>query len=459
MSKQRHILLVEDDSSLRNSLKMALETLGYRVSAAADGKAALSFLTDISLNCILSDIQMPHMTGLQLLKHVKANYPKLPMALMTGFSVLEETRQADEMGAAGFLSKPFVKNDLLALLQKIFESPAAGGSAKAGAASEGDYAKVSIDEFISGKSMKFDIYIMLTGPKFVKIATAGEDLSMDRIRNYKTKGLSFLYLKKEDHEKYLEFNVLLAKSIVKADVSQEKRIHFLKHANDVVMEHLYSTDLNPQSFENAKTVLEATMSVCSQQKESMGLLEALNKHDNLLYAHSLGVSMYAVMIATAMEWKAAATINKLAIGGLFHDIGKKELDPALLKKPRNELSSEEIKTYESHAARGVEILSSMPNIHDDVLQIVLQHHEDCLGTGYPGRLNKHQFHPMAKVIAVADAFCNLVVRAHNTEQMSPLAAVKRLQTLKSLYLDPAALAALETLFNSGAGVTPKAANG
>lgn len=446
MGNKLHVLVVEDETALRNSLKTVLEIIGYKVTVASDGKEAKGHLLADTFDCVLSDINMPHVSGLALLKHIKEIRPQLPVILMTGFSVLEETKQADEMGASGFISKPFVKEDLIAALERLFPKPQKVEAPKP-APKPIEFAKINVDEFISGKSMKFDIFVKLSGEKYVKIASAGEDLSIDRIRTYKTKGLNFLYLRKEDYERYLEINVILAKTIVTADVSSEKRVHFLKHANDVVMEHLYFNDVDKQSFQNAKAVLDATMSVCSQRKESLELLEALNSHDNHLYAHSLGVSLYSVMIANAMGWESTITINKLALGGLFHDIGKKELDPALLNKPRKDFTSVEMKIYESHPVRGMEILASMPDIPEDILQIVLQHHEDCLGTGYPGRLSKLEIHPMAKVVAVADAFCTLAIRSAHSTRLDPVAAVKRLQTLKAVYLDPAALVALGRIFN------------
>src|SRR5690606_5884100 len=105
---------------------------------------------------------------------------------------------------------------------------------------------------------------------------------------------------------------------------------------------------------------------------------ALNSHADFVYAHSLGVSTYGVMIARVMGWRSAPSLFKVAIAGLFHDIGFKELDRELLEKPRITHTAAERKEYETHPTRGAELLSQVGNIPLDVIQVASQHHEDVL---------------------------------------------------------------------------------
>ncbi len=455
LTHKQHILVVEDESIFRNSLKALLESASYKVTVAADGMIAKNVVMMQEFDCVLSDINMPGLSGLALLKFIKETRPRLPVILMTGFAVLDETREADKMGASGFIPKPFQKADLMSIFERLFAVKTPVPAAKPKAISESDqYSRVSIDEFVSGRAIMYDIYIKLSEEKFIKIATSGEDLPISRIRVYKAKGLSHLYLQKKDYQKYLELNVTLAKTISgSSKIPQDKKIHFLKHANDVVMEQLYFGEVDKEVFAGAKTVLDATLSVCSNDEQCLGLLESLNAHGNLLYAHSLGVSMYGVIIAKAMGWESTSTLHKIALGGLFHDIGKKELDPSILSKPRKDFTPSEVQAYETHVVRGVEILQSITTVPEDVLQIVLQHHEDCLGTGFPVKLEKHQIHPMAKLMAVADQFCNLSIRTTSAEPMDPISAIRRLLKLKSAILDAASLSALAKAFNIDLVVT------
>lgn len=116
----RSILIVEDDEFFREALKDSLSRHGFKVSVAADGKSARLILNLSSFDLILSDIQMPHMTGVELLAWVKENKPSVPVVLMTGFSQIVETKKAHELGAAGFIPKPFTDKDVLELIKEIF---------------------------------------------------------------------------------------------------------------------------------------------------------------------------------------------------------------------------------------------------------------------------------------------------------------------------------------------------
>ncbi len=71
-----------------------------------------------------------------------------------------------------------------------------------------------------------------------------------------------------------------------------------------------------------------------------------------------------------------------------------------------EFTPEELALWETHPLRGIEILTGLPAIPTDVLQIIFQHHENCLGMGYPKGLKKNSIHPLARIVHVADHFCN-----------------------------------------------------
>jgi HD-GYP domain-containing protein (c-di-GMP phosphodiesterase class II) len=115
------------------------------------------------------------------------------------------------------------------------------------------------------------------------------------------------------------------------------------------------------------------------------------------------------MIGRAMGWKSPQTLFRLSVAGLLHDIGCKEIPREILDKPRRELNSAETARLEAHAVRSAEILSDIPGVPSDVIQAVYQHHENCTGYGYPAGLKMSKIQPMARVLALADEFCYLVV--------------------------------------------------
>lgn len=101
------ILVVDDEESIREFLNIMLRKEGYDVTCVEDGQQAMDILKKKSFEMIISDLQMPHVTGLELLKFVRENYPDLLFLLITAFGTTETAVEAMKMGAYDYITKPF----------------------------------------------------------------------------------------------------------------------------------------------------------------------------------------------------------------------------------------------------------------------------------------------------------------------------------------------------------------
>jgi two-component system response regulator PilR (NtrC family) len=101
------LLVVDDEESIREFLEIMLKKEGYEVTCAEDGAKAKDILAKKSFDMVISDLQMPNMTGIELLKHVKDSYPDLVFMLITAFGTTESAVEAMKMGAYDYLTKPF----------------------------------------------------------------------------------------------------------------------------------------------------------------------------------------------------------------------------------------------------------------------------------------------------------------------------------------------------------------
>lgn len=101
------ILVVDDEESIREFLEIMLKKEGYEVTCAEDGAKAKDLLQKRSFDMVISDLQMPNMTGIELLRHVKETYPDLVFMLITAFGTTESAVEAMKMGAYDYLTKPF----------------------------------------------------------------------------------------------------------------------------------------------------------------------------------------------------------------------------------------------------------------------------------------------------------------------------------------------------------------
>lgn len=101
------ILVVDDEESIREFLEIMLKKEGYEVTVAEDGLKAKEILGKKSFDMVISDMQMPNMTGIELLKHVKESYPELVFMMITAFGTTETAVDAMKMGAYDYVTKPF----------------------------------------------------------------------------------------------------------------------------------------------------------------------------------------------------------------------------------------------------------------------------------------------------------------------------------------------------------------
>lgn len=115
------IMIVDDSSSLRVIVGIALKGAGYEVLEGSDGKDALSKLTGQKVHLIVSDVNMPNMDGISLVKAIKqlAAYKFTPIIMLTTESQDEKKKQGQEAGAKAWVLKPFKPDQLLGVVQKL----------------------------------------------------------------------------------------------------------------------------------------------------------------------------------------------------------------------------------------------------------------------------------------------------------------------------------------------------
>lgn len=113
-----HILVVDDDQSLREFLEILFKKEGYKVSVAKNAKDALELLHSNLISLVLSDIRMPGMDGVAFLNHLKQKYPTLPVILITAFGSLDTAVTAMKEGAWDYVTKPFNIDELRSTIAK-----------------------------------------------------------------------------------------------------------------------------------------------------------------------------------------------------------------------------------------------------------------------------------------------------------------------------------------------------
>jgi len=115
------ILVVDDSSSMRQVVSMALKSSGYDVIEACDGKDALTKLAGQRVHLVISDVNMPNMDGITFVKEMKKNpaYKFVPVIMLTTEGSEEKKKAAQEAGAKAWVVKPFQPQQMLTAVSRI----------------------------------------------------------------------------------------------------------------------------------------------------------------------------------------------------------------------------------------------------------------------------------------------------------------------------------------------------
>ncbi len=112
------ILIIDDDPSIRNMLAIVLKKSGYEVTLTDSGKAALDRLKKETFELIISDIKMPDINGIDLLKKIKSINPGIPVIMITAFASANDAVDAMKLGAEDYVTKPFNLDELKIIIDR-----------------------------------------------------------------------------------------------------------------------------------------------------------------------------------------------------------------------------------------------------------------------------------------------------------------------------------------------------
>jgi two-component system, LuxR family, response regulator FixJ len=182
MSMMQHdqtIYVIDDDDAVRQSLQFMLKAAGITARTFESAKGFMEVLPQITAGCIVTDVRMPEVTGIDLLRHVTKTNPDLPVIVITGHGDISLAVEAMKIGAVDFLEKPFDGKQLLAAVRSALSREADTGKRKADlAAIQDKLAALSnrerqvLDGLVAGSANKNIAFDLDISPRTVEIYRA-----------------------------------------------------------------------------------------------------------------------------------------------------------------------------------------------------------------------------------------------------------------------------------------------
>jgi two-component system response regulator FixJ len=179
MQPEPIVYVIDDDDAVRQSLEFLLKTAGVSVRGFDSAKAFLDVLPAIKSGCIITDVRMPEITGIDLLRHLKESGLDIPVIVITGHGDISLAVEAMKIGAVDFLEKPFDDDLLLAAVRSALNTEAGAARHKAEIADIHDkLAALSnrerqvLEGLVAGKANKVIAFDLGISPRTVEIYRA-----------------------------------------------------------------------------------------------------------------------------------------------------------------------------------------------------------------------------------------------------------------------------------------------
>ncbi|MBF0314981.1 MAG: HD domain-containing protein [Oligoflexia bacterium] len=275
------------------------------------------------------------------------------------------------------------------------------------------YKQIQLLDILPNQILAFDIYLYLpANDKYVHYIRAHDVLTNDQLQRLKFNKIKELFILKSDLEKYNDYVSSNIRSLLSTEDGKLKK-QAVKSAAELIINSVEMLSSDGNIIEWNNNCIELTKTVIDDIVQTDDISVAYDKISDYLSAtptlanHSLIVSSLGVIVAMSLGNSAPRTLTEIAYGGLVHDIGLGSLPAKIAEKylNREEMSVVEIALLKEHPRKGVNVLQKIiksRNITDNVLKIVLEHHENVSGHGYPQGLAFDELSYLPKIISIAD---------------------------------------------------------
>ena len=475
-SDRPNILVVDDERFIRDILADFLSLEGYSVRTAADGSAAIEELRSSPYDLVITDLKMPKLGGLDLLKEISTSYPETLTIIMTGFGTVETAIDAMKQGAYDYILKPFKTEEMMHTVQRGLEKRrlAAENLRLREALSlykvtEAIAASLSLDEVISTAtdSVIAEVHadVVMTwlddgkGGFFQRalgvaphVEHDGSGICIDpesvreRLRSglplveHGTRALGYFTSTSEPPVQSLLAAPLKARERLLGWIAAASLTHS-KHFDEGQRKLLsIIASRAAASVENARLYedLQATF-----QQTIQSLARTIDKMDRYTAGHSERVARYAVLLAQRLGLQSD-DILIVRHSALMHDIGKIGCVLNLNKPGR--LTTQEYEVFKRHPVYGKDILDPIRFLQP-VIPGVYSHHEYWNGRGYPQGLSGQNIPTVARIIAIADTYDAMTSDRAYRPALPHEATIDEIERCAGSQFDPDAAQVFVSQFN------------
>ncbi|MBF0315871.1 MAG: HD domain-containing protein [Oligoflexia bacterium] len=292
---------------------------------------------------------------------------------------------------------------------------------------QSEFVRISIAIILQvNEKVPFDIYIERSEGIFTKLFHKNNPIDQEMLLRYQNeKHVTALYVHNLEHKTYryyVEKILELALSDPR-NTPHDKLTAAVSEVASLAMAEIYlSTEVSKKILDWAGKSVNGCIALLGQNPKSLAkVLESLKAHPAML-KHSVTTCIFSMVIIKQIGYDSDRTLMLLGLGALLHDIGMSLLPNDWEFKP--DLTPDQWRQIKEHPQLGHRMLEDLNFVKTEVRTIVLQHHEQPNGMGYPNNFFNKDIYYLAKIVSIADSFSEKILpREYRPAPMTALQAL------------------------------------
>jgi putative nucleotidyltransferase with HDIG domain len=263
------------------------------------------------------------------------------------------------------------------------------------------YCRFAVERIIDNSVTDFDLFAEV-GSHFILYSGDGYRWARSELTGLLNNGYKHLWIRPEDAGKAAMYEKMAKLPSIQKELKPEDRLQNLQDIGATFTRYLMEGEVSQNVLRKGRELATALVECLMEDRSAIKSISGLASHDAYTYLHSIRVSAYSTAIAIQMGQTDAEALKIIALGGIFHDVGKSAVPLEIINKS-GPLLDTEWTMMKNHPVEGFERVKDTC-LHHVTREIILHHHERLNGSGYPHGLNQDSIMPEVQIATLADIF-------------------------------------------------------
>jgi response regulator RpfG family c-di-GMP phosphodiesterase len=421
MNKSLKILIVDDIEDILDVLTFYIEnTLGtVQIFKALNSEQAIQTINEHrDLDMVICDFNMPGGNGYRVFEHFRKNSDK--KFLLHTSDTLDMHPEFKNAKNFSLLAKP-ADDELLNLFLKELKTSVLSTQDSA-------YSPVHLELLSKMGESPCAVFLKLGENHYIKISHEQHTFTQEELLKLEKKQTEIVYILKKDFKSFISQFKNRAYEIIDQIIDEKPLNSFqlAKASLEFLQEAKEQLGLTPEVQELTNKNIKMVMSLVERHPPLREVLDKWNAfHDHFYRDRCSLIALISTSLAKKLHWVSDMTSQKLAFAALLHNVSlnkeqaNQENDLILACADKKNLEIPEIKSYSQHTIIGSEMMRNWPHCPPDVDIIILQHHEQPNGTGFPFKIESSRIAPLSALFIISQSLADFIIngKGQNTLQM------------------------------------------